>query len=393
MTGPPAATAAVRVAVRRCLADLPAGAAVAAAVSGGADSLALAAALAFLRPGAAALVVDHGLQADSAEIAARAAGQCRSLGLSAKILAPARGVRAGGPEAAGRRTRYAALDAAAEELDLEAVLLGHTLDDQAETVLLGLARGSGARALAGMAEVRGRYRRPLLALDRATVRQACAEAGLPAWEDPHNRDPAYARVRVRDDVLPLLERELGPGVAANLARSAGQLRADADALDALATEAADAAGPTPACAQLAATPAAVRARVLKRWAEQQCGMPVTSAHVEALRALVDDWHGQGAVALPGGVRAVRRDGRLEAPGPTAGPTPGPTRTARARPPPPTSPARAATSLGAVRDVPPEIERILISEEDIASKVAELAARVDADYVGREVLLVGVLKGP
>lgn len=308
MTGPPAATAAVRVAVRRCLADLPAAASVAAAVSGGADSLALAAALAFLRPGGCALVVDHRLQEGSAAVATRAAEQCRSLGLVAAVLTaevlPAGG--AGGPEAAARTARYAALDTAAQQRDLTAVLLGQTLNDQAETVLLGLARGSGARALAGMAAVRGRYRRPLLELDRATVRQACAEAGLVPWDDPHNDDPSYARVRVRASLLPLLEQQLGPGIAGNLARTARQLREDADALDVLA--AASAAGPD--CAALAALLPAVRTRVLKRWAERECGTSVTFAHVDALRALVDDWHGQGAVGLPKGVLVHRRAGRL-----------------------------------------------------------------------------------
>ncbi len=320
MTGPPAALAAVRSAVRRSVADLAPHTVVAAAVSGGADSLALAAALAFVRPGSCALVVDHQLQSGSARVAARAAEQCCSLGLPAAVLTPPgppppSGSPGGcGPEAAARRLRYAALDAAATERGLAAVLLGHTLDDQAETVLLGLARGSGARALAGMASVRGRYRRPLLELDRATVRQACAEAGLEPWEDPHNDDPAYARVRTRRAALPLLERELGPGIAGNLARTARQLREDADALDALAVDALDAladAGPAGAdCAALARLLPAVRTRVLKRWLELQCGGAVTAAHVDAVRALVDDWHGQGPVGLPGGVPVRRHHGRL-----------------------------------------------------------------------------------
>ena len=314
MTGPPAATAAVRVAVRRGLRDVEGP--VAAAVSGGADSLALAAGLAFERPGSSALVVDHGLQPGSAEVAARAAEQCRSLGLAAVVLTPSLGssedprgrsaddppkiLGGGGPEARARAARYAALDRAAAESGLAAVLLGHTLDDQAETVLLGLARGSGARALSGMAPVRGRYRRPLLEVDRATTRAACAEAGLVPWEDPHNADTSYARVRVRTVVLPVLEDALGPGVAAALARSARQLREDAEALDALTPETDD-------VAVLAALPAALRTRALKRWAERACGSAVTAAHVDALRALVDDWRGQGPVALPGGVH-VRRDG-------------------------------------------------------------------------------------
>lgn len=300
MTGPPTATAAVRVAVRRAVAGLAGP--VAAAVSGGADSLALAAALAHLRPGSYALVVDHGLQHGSAEVAERAAEQCRSLCLVAHVLAGSQPAFSGGPEAAARAARYAALDAAVARDGLTAVLLGHTLDDQAETVLLGLARGAGARALAGMAD-RPPYLRPLLGVQRATTRQACAEAGLAPWDDPHNSDPAFARVRARANVLPVLEAELGPGVAAALARTAGQLREDADALDALTPLTDD-------VAVLAALPAALRSRALKRWAERACGAAVTSAHIEALRALVDDWRGQGAVALPGGVQVRRRDGRL-----------------------------------------------------------------------------------
>lgn len=324
MTGPPAATAAVRVAVRRCLADLPVAARVAAAVSGGADSLALAAALAFERPGSGALVVDHGLQAGSGQVARLAAEQCRRLGLDAEVLGPPSRSSCcphpsgavdsknidpgGGPEAVARTARYALLDDAVRRRALAAVLLGHTLDDQAETVLLGLVRGSGARALAGMPTARGPYRRPLLGLDRATVRTACAEAGLPAHDDPHNADPAYTRVRVREVVLPMLERELGPGVATALARTAPLLREDAEALDALTPELADAAD----CAALAALPAALRSRALKRWAERRCGTAVTAAHVLALRALVERWRGQGAVALPGGVLVEREDGCLQA---------------------------------------------------------------------------------
>ena len=313
MSGPPPATAAVRVAVRRCLADLPPGAPVTAAVSGGADSLALAAALAFERPGSCALVVDHGLQEGSDEVAAAAAAQCRSLGLEAHVLAtPPGGLRGlagespvgtptkapqpgggSGPEGDARALRYALLEAAAGEA---VVLLGHTRDDQAETVLLGLLRGSGARALSGMAPVRGRYRRPFLDLPRATVRQACAEAGLVPHEDPHNDDPSFTRVAVR---RLLADLDLAPG----LARSAALLREDAEALDALA-------GPTDDVAALAAMPAALRARSLKAWAEERCGHALSKAHVDALRALVEQWHGQGPVALPGGGQVTRRAGRL-----------------------------------------------------------------------------------
>lgn len=314
MTGPPPATAATRLAVRRSLADLAPGTPVVAAVSGGADSLALAAALAFELPGAGALVVDHALQDGSADVAAKAAAQCASLGLEARVLtAPAstpspltsavpdiptrhhsrRNAGGGGPEGAARELRYALLDETAGDA---VVLLAHTREDQAETVLLGLLRGSGARALAGMAPVRGRYRRPFLDLPRATVRTACLEAGLTPYDDPHNADDRFARTAVR---RVLADLDLVPG----LARSARLLREDADALDALAV-------PTDDVAVLLGQLPAVRARSVKAWAEQRCGRTLTSAHVDALRALVEDWHGQGPVALPGGSRVRRVAGRL-----------------------------------------------------------------------------------
>lgn len=259
-------------------------------MSGGADSLALAAALAFERPGSGAVVVDHGLQSGSDEVAAKAAAQCTGLGLVARVLTAAPHQR-DGPESAARTLRYALLDT------LEGtVLLGHTQDDQAETVLLGLLRGSGARALSGMAPTRGSYRRPLLDLTRATTRQACLEAGLEPWEDPHNENPAFARVQVRQLLAGL---DLGQG----LARSARLLREDADALDALAA-------PENDVNRLRALPGALLSRSLKLWAEQECGQAVTSAHVDALRALVEDWRGQGPVALPGGGRVHRVEGRL-----------------------------------------------------------------------------------
>ena len=304
MTGPPEATAAVRLGVRRGLRDLAADALVLAAVSGGADSLALAAALAFVRPGSGALIVDHGLQLGSAQVAAWAADQCRSLGLATEHLTPdSCPLLGGGPEAVARTLRYRLLAEAADRLGATAVLLGHTLDDQAETVLLGLARGAGTRSLAGMAAQRGLWRRPLLGVTRRQTRAACAEAGLEPWDDPHNADPSYARVRVRGQVLPALELALGPGVAEALARTARQAREDADALDALTPDTDD-------VAVLAALPPALLARAVKRWAEQACGGAVTGAHVDALRALVEAWRGQGPVALPGGVQAGRDGGRL-----------------------------------------------------------------------------------
>jgi len=311
VTGPPPATAAVRVAVRRALAPLPADALVVAAVSGGADSLALAGALAFEHPEqAGALVVDHHLQEGSAAIAHRAAQRCLAMGLApVEVLdAHVSASGGGGPEARARAARYAALEEAADRLGAVAVLLGHTQEDQAETLLLGLARGSGARSLAGMAPARDRFHRPLLDVDRATTRAACRDAGLTPWDDPHNEDPSYARVRVRREVLPVLSEALGRGIVPALARSARLLREDADALDALTPDLPD----EPEAAALSALPPALAARALKRWAEHRCDGAITSVHVDALRALVEDWHGQGPVALPSGVQVTRTDGRLTA---------------------------------------------------------------------------------
>ena len=209
------------------------------ACSGGPDSLALAEAASFFnRRGdytVGAAVVDHGLQPGSAEIAEAAAGKLRGMGLSPvtvrRVQVPESGM---GPEAAARTVRYEALDAAAEEAGADAVLLGHTLDDQAEQVLLGLARGSGTRSLAGMPARRGIYLRPFLGLRREEVEEICAAQGLEPWHDPTNADPAFARSRVRTSVLPFLENELGPGIAEALFRSSRILAQDADFLDAQA---------------------------------------------------------------------------------------------------------------------------------------------------------------
>jgi tRNA(Ile)-lysidine synthase len=320
--GPSPAVAAVRLAVRHALGDLVPGDLVLIACSGGADSLALAAATAFEagKAGllAGALTVDHGLQAGSAKRAAVLAARLGTLGLApVEVLAVAVG-QDGGPEAAARAARYAALDAAAERLGAAAVLVGHTRDDQAETVLLGLTRGSGARSLAGMAAASGpggRYRRPLLGIDRATTYAACLAEGQQPWDDPHNLDPVYTRARVRHRVLPVLEQELGPGVAAALARTAGLLRDDADALDEWADRAAAECTHSSGgllADRLAEFPPAVRRRVLRQTAITAGSNPsdLTAHHVGAIDALLTGWHGQAWVDLPGGVRATRRCGRL-----------------------------------------------------------------------------------
>ena len=320
--GPGVAVAQVRNAVRASLADLTAGDLVLVACSGGADSLALAGAAAFVAPRlglrAGGVTVDHGLQPGSGERAADVADLLAKLGLDPVRRVAVTVPSAGGPEAAARGARYAALDRVAGESGAAAVLLGHTLDDQAETVLLGLARGSGARSLAGMPPRRGHYRRPLLAVRRATTGAACAELGLEPWQDPHNRDFRFARARVRHQALPALEAALGPGVAEALARTAGQLRADAECLDDLAFAesgqlrgyASDPAGLD--VGWLRALPTAIRTRVL-RDAAIMAGCPhgaLAAGHVERIDALITGWQGQRWVDLPGGVRARRRDGKV-----------------------------------------------------------------------------------
>ncbi|MFF5105691.1 tRNA lysidine(34) synthetase TilS [Streptomyces sp. NPDC000134] len=292
------------------------------ACSGGADSMALASALAFEAPRlgvrAGGITVDHGLQPGSDLRAEEVVLRLRALGLDPVESVTVSVGRDGGPEAAARDARYAALDAAAERHGAAAVLLGHTRDDQAETVLLGLARGSGIRSLSGMAAVSGaggRYRRPFLQLDRQTARKACMVQSLPVWDDPHNADPAYTRSRLRHEGLPALEKALGKGVVEALARTAQLSRDDADALDCWAREAEagvrDGAGRLE-CGKLYALPPAVRRRILRR-AAIEAGCPAGSLfarHIEEVDRLITSWRGQGAINLPGRVVARRQGGRL-----------------------------------------------------------------------------------
>jgi tRNA(Ile)-lysidine synthase len=312
----PAAVAAVRSAVR---ASLPDDGLVLVALSGGPDSLALLAAAVFEAPGrVGAVIVDHALQQGSDAVAERARQQADALGAVTtrvvRVTIPSESGR--GPEAAAREARYSALSSVAEELGAVAVLLGHTLDDQAESVLLGLARGSGGGSLQGMAPESGLYRRPLLGVRRATTVQACADQGLEAWADPHNDDPAFSRVRVRHHVLPVLEAELGPGVAEALARTAESLREDEDAfatmIDEVAEELAEFidGGIAVPVASLAANPAALRQRIIRFVVRSEFGVSLSRTHTLEVARLVTDWHGQGPVDVPG-VRVVRSDGRIE----------------------------------------------------------------------------------
>jgi tRNA(Ile)-lysidine synthase len=295
------------------------------ALSGGPDSLGLTAALAFeatkcgVRAGA--VIVDHGLQSDSAAVARVAADHARNLGLAPVVIERVAVVDSGaGPEADARDARYAAFDRAAREVGALAVLLGHTRDDQAETVLLGLARGSGARSASGMRALSRRgdllILRPLLNVARETVAQSCIDMELDPWVDPHNSDVRFARVRVRTDVLPLLEREIGPGVAEALARTASQLAVDADALDAFASNARMLARRASALdvVTLQGLHAAVRTRAIRMWLVDLGAGDLTSTHIDSVDALITDWSGQEGIDVPG-LRVSRADGRLHAVGP------------------------------------------------------------------------------
>lgn len=323
---PPTPDAQVRAAVAPALRGLEGPALV--ACSGGADSLALLTAAVTegraLGTPVVGVVVDHGLQEGSAEHTARvvrqmaAAGADETVSERVQVRATGRGV-----EAAAREARYALLEQVARRVGSGLVLLGHTLDDQAETVLLGLTRGSGGRSLAGMRPAFGVFRRPLLGVRRADTEAACAALGLDYWCDPHNADPRFTRSRVRHAVLPFLERELGPGVTEALARTAEQLRPDTETLDELADRArADAladsgtaderlAAPVLDTEAVTGLPTSLRTRVLRRAALDAGALPgeLTHGHVLALDSLVAGTV-RGQVQLPGHVTAELSRHRL-----------------------------------------------------------------------------------
>jgi tRNA(Ile)-lysidine synthase len=308
---------AIRSAVKSALAEREAGEKIIVACSGGADSLALSYALSREAPklalGLIGVTIDHQLQDQSAVQSHRVLDQFAHMGITTAESIKVDVDLIDGMEASARRSRYLALGEAGSRYGAVKIFLGHTQDDQAETVLLGLARGSGVRSLSGMAADTGLYQRPLLGITRAQTEAACAEVGLTPWADPHNQDLSLLRVRVRKEVMPLLESTLGPGVASALARSAALARDDADALDAWAErEFATLEATSLDIEHLRTLARAIRTRIL-RLAIYQMGAPVGSLgadHILAVEALVSDWHGQGEVSLPGGVKAARLSGRL-----------------------------------------------------------------------------------
>lgn len=303
------ALVALRSAVRAALGKFSPGDLILVAVSGGADSLALAEA-AKLEADKLALKliginINHQLQVgseiQSMKVVEQLSFPCEVRNITVELV--------DGLEASARRARYQALEDFAKESGAVAILLGHTKDDQAETVLLGLARGSGARSLSGMAFENGIYLRPFLNITRAQTVAACRELNLIPWNDPHNDDLNFLRVRVRKKVLPNLVQELGPGISDALVRSAALLRDDADALDHLAQEfwqkdrSLD-VGP------LAKLPKAIRTRVLRIALLESGVTQLSSDQIGQVEALISNWKGQGEVSLPAGVKVSRISGRL-----------------------------------------------------------------------------------
>ena len=325
------------------------------ACSGGRDSMALAAVSHIVCTSmgvrCGAVIVDHGLQAGSERVAGEAADRCRALGLGPVIMRNATvQARGEGLEAAARQARYDELCAAAHESGAIAVLLAHTMDDQAETVLIGLLRSRGVDALAGMPQVFTRsgvtFARPLLTLTRAETTGICEDLGVEYWDDPTNGDAVDGelpndyplRSRVRHDLLPAIERFAGFNVTRHFAESAQLARMDKEYLDQRSDEvmgeavaavdwpasSAAVSTDTPrACAaddtndsghgiglmigvkRIAREPEAIRLRVIAH-ALSQAGVNASAAQIAAIDRLVVDWHGQGGVSLPRGYSANRK---------------------------------------------------------------------------------------
>ena len=283
--------------------------------SGGTDSMALALAL-FIESenkNIIPVVVDHDLQPGSAQTTLNTIERLKRIGFKQIETAKAQVVLTDGLEASARRARYQIFNQFIDAYNAKYFLLAHTLNDQAENVLLGLARGSGTRSLSGMAAQNNKFVRPLLKISRATTHAACIEGGVDIWEDPHNSDQRFTRVRVRQNILPIIEENLGPKIIEALARSSDLLRDDADALDSFANEFFDQVDKLNLeVNDLVRLPKAIRTRVL-RLAIYNAGAPagsLSAEHISGVESLISEWHGQKEVALPGNVKVFRNSGRI-----------------------------------------------------------------------------------
>jgi tRNA(Ile)-lysidine synthase len=305
----------IRLAVRNCLtSNTKPRQKLLIAVSGGADSLALAAACEFeakkLGLKIAAAVIDHSLQNNSDKVAAQTAKTLAALGFEEVVVKKIAVGKAGGPEAAARTARYTALETLRQKTKSHFIVLGHTSSDQAETVLLGLVRGSGSKSLSGMSAKTGLLLRPLLGIERSTTEAFCKDSGIKYWSDPQNKDEKFLRVMIRKHVLPFLEKQLGGSVAASLVRTSDQLREDNTYLEAQADKSfkkyakVSGSGIGFDAKALEKLPAAILNRVIKK-ALDSFGSESSRTHVLAVSDLVLSWHGQKPLALPG-VRVVRK---------------------------------------------------------------------------------------
>lgn len=305
-----------RRAVRESLKALHPGDHIIVAVSGGADSLLLAYCVNLEAEKDAfqitSVIVNHQLQENSAEIAEVAKRELLKLGLDRVEIIRVKVMKENGLEADARTARYAALETYAKKIRATGIFLGHNQDDLAESVLLGLTQGAGTKSLAGMSVHDGKYLRPLLTLSREQILQACEEAGITYWSDPHNDDERFTRVKIRKNILPIMESEIGPGIRDALARSARIFREDSDALDQL-TDEIYATIDNPYSIDilvLEKLPSAIRKRVIRRALASLGAARLSSEQIGWVEALISQWHGQGAVALPAGVTARRESGRL-----------------------------------------------------------------------------------
>jgi tRNA(Ile)-lysidine synthase len=305
-----------RLAVRQALKSLNPGDRVLVAVSGGADSLLLAHCLKLEGSEQAlnisAVIIDHQLQEQSGDIALKTKMKLLEMGIPEVHVTKVEIVKKDGLEADARTARYEALTEFASKEQVSAIFLGHNQDDLAESVLLGLTQGAGTKSLAGMTKQRDLYFRPFLSLSREEIVAACAEAHIEYWSDPHNDDERFTRVKIRKQVLPLMESQLGPGIKEALARSARIFREDSDALDTLTEEIfATIADPGSIEVELLERlPVALRKRVIRRALARLGATRISAEHLDWVEALIGQWHGQGAVALPAGVTARRESGRL-----------------------------------------------------------------------------------
>ena len=277
------------------------------ACSGGADSLALLALACAAGLSPTAVYVDHGLRAGTAGEAVAVDAAARRLGArSAPPVRPAARIDPGpNLEARARAARYEALEVARRDLGVGTVLVGHTADDQAETMLLNLLRGAGSAGLAGMAVRRGRIVRPMLGLRRADTREICARLGLITVEDPMNSDTRFRRVWLRREVIPRLEHGAGRDLTEVLARQAELMREESDLLDSLAARALADAGDPPVASELIRLPPAIARRAVRAWLGDP---PVAAEHVEGVLDVVAGR--SRAAELPGGRRVERSAGLL-----------------------------------------------------------------------------------